>query len=296
MISTAAGHLRCDTVDVPRVFNREPFGFSHDLGRDELFADDSLRALARSYDARDAFVAASAASPGTPFYAVDHGELAAHDALERLDALQVRVLLKRPETYDPRFRRLLDALLEEVLALRGGLRGERIVRLESALFVSSAAAITPFHFDPEITFFFQIAGEKTYHVFSPRAVAEDELERFYVKGIVNVGQLDLASRDADAEHVFDLVPGRGFHQPQNAPHWVSAGPERSVSYTISFETDRMRAANRTRSFNHYERLVGLRPALPGAQPAIDRIKARAMDIVIPARKALRRGARAAFGR
>jgi len=272
-------------------FDREPFGFQHGLHESELFAFDSLRELALGYAAADSFVAAGAPSPETPFYAVEHGALTPVQALDRLDYEPRRVLLKRPETYDARFRVLLDELFARVVERRGGLGGERVVRLESAIFVSPPGTITPFHFDPEITFFFQVQGNKRYHVFLPESLREQELERFYVKGIINIGQVDLDARDPQSERVFDLVPGTGMYQPQNAPHWVEATGLRSISYTFSFETDAMRAANRTRSFNHYERRLGLQPSRPGARPGIDAIKAGAMRFAIPARKGLARVAR-----
>ena len=128
--------------------------------------------------------------------------------------------MKRPEKHDPRFRDLLDALFRQIVDLRGGLGRERVVRLESSVLVSSAATTTPFHFDPEINFFAQVHGDKMYHVYSPSVVTEAELERFYIRGVVNIGQVKLQGRDRSREHVFALGPGKGFHQPQNAPHWV----------------------------------------------------------------------------
>jgi hypothetical protein len=183
-------------------------------------------------------------------------------------------LLKRPEKHDPRFRELLDLLFRQVVDLRGGLGRERVVRLESAVLVSSAATITPFHFDPEINFFAQIAGEKIYHVYSPSALHEAELERFYIRGAVNIGQVALKGRDPKCEHIFTLAPGMGLHQPQNAPHWVETRDSRSVSYAFVFETNASRALGR------------LRPATPGARPALDRLKAVTMRALIPARKVL----------
>ena len=80
-----------------------------------------------------------------------------------------------------------------------------------------AATITPFHFDLEVNFFAQIEGEKVYHVFSPSALTESELERLDIRGVVNIGQVQLKGRDAGGEHVFTLGPGKGLHQPQKRP-------------------------------------------------------------------------------
>jgi len=121
-------------------------------------------------------------------------------------------------------------------------------------------------------------------LYSPAVLSEEELERFYVMGIVNIGQVELSGRDPASEHVFPLVAGKGMHQPQNCPHWVETRLTRSVSYVFSYETDVSRSIGRTRAFNHYMRAMGLRPSAPGRNPVADARKARAMESIIPLRK------------
>jgi hypothetical protein len=283
---TKDAYLNVDPEEFRQSFDREPLGFSHNLSELDLFKFDSLQSLAAKFSGapQDYFVAGSAASPGADFDSVPHGSSNPSEALDNLDTKHFRVLLKRPENHDPQFRELLDILFRQIVDLRGGLGSERIVRLESALLISSAATTTPIHFDPEIGFFSQIEGEKFYHVYSPASVTEPELERFYIRGAVAIGKVELGRRDPTHEHVFNLGPGKGFHQPQNAPHWVQTGKSRSVSYTLVFETDATRALGRTRAFNHYQRKSGFRPARPGTHATLDTAKARAMLAVIPARK------------
>lgn len=267
-------------------FDREPFGFTHEFSSHPAFAADSLWELARKYadHPKDYFVAASAPTAGTEFFSVPQQRFKPHEAMNLLDSAGIRVLLKRPENHDPRFRRILEHLFEQVTELRGGLRGETVVRLESAVFITSAKSTTPFHFDPEIAFFMQIDGDKTYHVYAPSILAEPELEDFYLQGEVNIGQVALEGRDPGREHVFKLAAGRGLHQPQNSPHWVETGATRSISFSFVFETDVTRAAGRTRAFNHYVRKLGLQPPLPGRHPAADALKSGAMKALIPVRK------------
>jgi hypothetical protein len=214
-----------------------------------------------------------------------------HDVLATLDHRPSRLLFKRPENHDPRFRFLLDRLFEQLVALRPGLAKERIVRLESAVFITSAATTTPFHFDPEIAFFSQIEGEKIYHVFEPDVLSEGELENFYVRNMINIGQVNLGKRDLTAERVFRLRPGLGLHQPQNAPHWVATGASRSMSYSFVFETESSRSTGRARSINHRLRRLGIQPARPGTHPWRDFVKAETCRLARPVRKNLRRLAR-----
>jgi hypothetical protein len=291
-------HLQLDVALFQDAFDREPVPFSHDLSALALFSDSALRELARHYDAQpdDYFVAAGAAAPDSEFFDVPNGLCKPSAALRRLPTDSIRLLLKRPENHDPGFRRLLDEQFAEVEALRGGLKGERLIRLESSVFITSAAAITPFHFDPEIAFFSQIEGEKTYHVFSPSALRESDLEDFYLRAEISIGQVDLQSCDPALEHVYNLRPGSGFHQPQNAPHWVETRASRSVSYAFVFETDVSRHRGQARACNHYMRKFGLHPVTPGGRPSVDVIKAGAMRMLIPVRRRVGAALKSLHGR
>lgn len=278
-------------------YDRMPLAFEHGLHHLPMFQPDALAALAERYadSPQDYFIAGSAATPGTKFYDVEQNRARPHEVLAQLGDAPARVLLKRLENHDSGFRDLLDTLFRKVTALRGGLGDESIARLESALFISSAASTTPFHFDPEITHFFQIEGPKHYHVFPPNVVEESDLERFYVRGTVNIGQLDLEGCDPQQEHVFDLEPGRGFHQPQDAPHWVRTGGVRSISYAFSFETDASRGRGRVRAANRYLRAIGMHPQRPGPSPSADRAKAAVMQVVTPTLRGVRKVVRQVSG-
>ena len=276
-------------TDVPEdavsLFNRNPYGFGHTLSGLDLFDFETLCALARKYD-RDYYVSGGATAPDEHFYSVRSIVHSPYDALQRLDVESQRVLLKRPEQYDTRYRDMMHALFEQIVRQRGGLGGERVVRLDSSILITSAATTTPFHFDPEFTFFFQIEGEKSYHLYAPTVLSEPELESFFWMGIVNIGQVDLDGRDPAREFVFELTASKGMHQPQNSPHWVQTQGSRSISYAISFETDASRKLGRTRAFNYYQRKLGMRPALPGAHPKRDAAKAMAMQAAFPLRKSI----------
>ena len=283
----ASPRLHLEAASLRAAYDREPLGFQHGLHRLPQFSRDALERLATTYhDKADYFVAGSAATPGTRFYAVPTIETTASDGLARLDDAPTRVLLKRPENYDPAFRSLLDELFREVAACHGSLHREDVVRLEAAILITSAASTTPFHFDPEVGFFSQIEGEKTYHVYAPDSLSEPELEAFYRSGITDIGQVEIASRAGAKDYTFDLVPGRGLHQPQNAPHWVQTHGSRSVSYTFVFETRQARLRSRARGFNHYLRRAGLTPAAPGRHALVDAAKGRAMQIFTRTRRAL----------
>jgi hypothetical protein len=295
-VAARASHLQLDAAAFRESFDREPIAYRHDLHTLDAFKPDSLIALAHAYDAhpRDYFVSAGAASAASEFFSVPSGMYKPSEAMARLGSAGLRILLKRPENHDPRFRRLLDELFADVMALRGGLQGERLVRLEAGLFITSAASTTPFHFDPEIAFFSQIEGDKVYHAYSPAAVRDGDLEKFYLQGQISIGQVDLKQCDSALERVFKLAPGLGFHQPQNSPHWVETRGTRSISYSFVYETDASRARGRVRAYNYYLRKFGVAPRAPGSRAWVDGIKSGTMQVLIPARRrvaALMKGVR-----
>ncbi len=249
---------------------------------------DSLADLASRYEAfpADYYVADSAGKPGLFFDSDASVALGPNQALDSLSKAGRRLLLKRPEKHDPRFRLLLDELLAKVGKLHEPADG--FVRVESAIFISAAAAITPFHFDPETALFMQIAGDKEYHVFPPRVIEERNLEDFYAKGLVSVGPFDLERCDPAQEMVYQLRPGDGFYQPQNAPHWVRTKETLSISYSVVFETVKSRALGHTRAFNSYIRKMGVHPSTVGRRPLVDAIKAMPMPLVTRSRKRVTR--------
>ena len=159
--------FRFESRDEPRRDLPKPLGFEHDLDRDPLFADSSLQRLTERYADRDFFIADSAPSADTEFYAVPSCKLRPSEAIENLTSRRLRILLKRPETYDSRFRDLLHETFATLVEKMGGSNDDRVVRLESGIFLSSAVSITPFHFDPEITFFLR-SGAKRRITSTPR--------------------------------------------------------------------------------------------------------------------------------
>ncbi len=268
-------------------YNRMPFGFGHNLHQLDLFDDEALRRLCRAYadHPQDYFVSESAPQPGTVFYSVPRAVLQPHEAFDQLAPGSYKILLKRLENHDHRFRQLLHDLFDQIKErLRHYGYCDDVVRLESSIFISAPWSTTPFHFDPEVNFFSQVEGEKVYHLYPPTALEEDEVEPLYVRATVDIGQVDLGRRDRSAERSFTLRPGAGVHQPQDSPHWVETMAMRSISYTFVYETREGRARGRVRSFNHYLRRLNIEPVSPGVSPNRDTAKAALMSAVIPARK------------
>lgn len=288
-VTASVARIDIDRYRLRKAFDKEPLGFSHTLSELGLFKIEALHALSEKMaeHRQDYFVASTAPSPGTDFFSVPGIPYKPPEAIERLDTSALRILLKRAENHDQSFRDLINTLFEQVVEYLPDLVGQKIVRLESGILISSAATITPFHFDPEIGFFSQIQGQKIYHVYSPTVITEKELEESSLANGVMLTPIDLAGRDPAREYVFDLFAGQGFHQPHSAPHWVQTGADRSISYTFVFETEATRARTRIRAFNHYMRRMRLTPAAPGSSPGGDAVKSlsiRAINATSPLRR------------
>ena len=288
--SVGDARLTLEPERYTRSYNRVPFGFEHNLHTLDLFQFDSMRELSATVSPKpDAyFITGNAPNSGSAFFSSALNKLKPSEAIEQLDERSLRILIKRPEEHDERFRSLLHGIAQQVMALPGGASQERIVRLESAILISSAATTTPIHFDPEVGFFCQIEGEKLYHAYEPDDVSEHQLEAFYRMGKTTIGKLEMGDRNPLKEHTFQLLPGKGFHQPQNAPHWVETRLSRSISYTCVFETNVTRALGRTRAFNYHQRQLGLLPSEPGLKPSLDKLKAVTILPEILSRKVARR--------
>jgi hypothetical protein len=178
--------------------------------------------------------------PDTVFFSVPRAPYPPHEAMQHLETGSFRVLLKRPENYDLRFRELIDQLFTQVADSLGGFGGNRIVRLEAGLLITSAATTTPFHFDPEIGFFSQIEGEKIYHLYPPSILGDEELERFYKLGRVAIAQIDLEGRDPAREHSSGLGQAKGCISPKTLP--IGSRRAGCVLFPIRLSSRRKRAA------------------------------------------------------
>src|SRR5882724_186046 len=110
------GRIELAPQILERSFNREPIGFNHNLSTLGMFELDSLRTLAEKYAGHDSdyMVASSASAPDQKFRSVKTTDLSPAQAIDRLNTESVRIFLKRPQNYDPRFQKLLDELTAQV--------------------------------------------------------------------------------------------------------------------------------------------------------------------------------------
>jgi hypothetical protein len=184
---------------------------------------------------------------------------------------------------DPRYKALLDEILDPIAALLGDREGG-MCRREAFIFISSAASITPVHFDPEHNFLLQIHGVKQMHIgqFATVTKGQRELERYYIGGHRNIEHMP---EEAD---VFGLEPGRGVYVPSHAPHWVANEGVACVSLSITFHTREILRRGNLHVVNHHLRRLGLSPSPPDRSKAVDAVKLAFHRVASTARNLRRR--------
>lgn len=180
---------------------------------------------------------------------------------------------------DPEYRALMDQGYRDLSELTGLDVARDVSWPDAYIFVASPRSITPYHFDHESTFLMQIHGEKTYNIFDPAELSEEEIEKYYLGDLSSARYREESQPRAAA---YELKPGLGVHQPPRAPHWVRNGPEYSVSFSI---LSCMKAWDREApvyQVNHYLRSFGMTPTPPGRSAWRDGLKQALLNT--PARR------------
>ena len=170
---------------------------------------------------------------------------------------------------DPDYRELMDQGYRDLARLTGLDVARDVSWPDAYIFIASPRSITPYHFDHESTFLMQIHGEKTYNIFDPKELREEEIEEYYLGDLSSAHYRDDVQARAS---VYALKPGLGVHQPPRAPHWVRNGDEYSVSFSI---LSCLRSIDREApvyQMNHFLRTLGLDPAPPGQSGWKDALK------------------------
>lgn len=198
------------------------------------------------------------------------------------------MVLKHIET-SPSYRTLIQEALLEVARARGhaSIADAGFDDIQGFLFVSSADSTTPFHADSDENFFFQIYGEKFFHVYdnSDGSIASDAaLEEVVVKhrNIPHDPKFD------DKRTTYRLLPSDGVFVPYQWPHWVRTADSYSISLSITWKSDDVRRRNEIFTVNSMLRSIGIPQSPPGVNAALDAIKVAMFRAISGAVAPLRR--------
>lgn len=259
--------LDLDGTALRSQFGRRPFLVRHHLISHPLFALPRLVELAKRLPAKSVEYNAGNVPVSLDPAKTPRNGLSPEETIRRIEECRSWLGLRNVEQ-DPEYRALLAGCVDEVRPFAKG----AIYEPAAFIFVSSPAAVTPYHMDPEENLLLQICGRKQVHIFDPSdrsLLSEEELERFYSGAHCN-----LVYREAYAPkaRTFELAPGAGVHIPLTAPHWVQNGPEVSISFSITMNTKDCYRISHVHGLNARLRRWGLRPSPVGQSALRDALK------------------------
>lgn len=260
------GFLDIEAADFERAFACRSTALRHSLVDHPLLALDAIARLADRLPP-DQVRRERGNLPLDDRGYVDAGNGPPSQSILGIDGSGLRVSLREIQS-DGEYRGLIDACLDEIASLLGTREGG-MCRRAGYVFVSSPAATTPMHFDPEHSLLLQIAGQKTVYSV-PRLVPETiqrELDRYY-----DDAPCSFADMQQQADR-FEIGPGEGVYLPSFVPHWVENREGVSISFSIPFYTRASTRAEYVNRINRRLRRLGLSPRPPGRSWASDTAKA-----------------------
>lgn len=187
------------------------------------------------------------------------------DTIRSIAANQSWAVLKNIEAI-PAYRDLLTGLLAELEAVVTPRTGPMFT-LQGYIFVSSPNSMTPYHFDPEHNILLQLQGSKVmtaYPAGDIRFAPQVEHERYHAGGHRGLPWDESFSGQGYEAH---LVPGSAVLMPVMAPHFVTVGPEPSISLSITWRSEWSYRESEAHAANRWLRARGFSPAMPPRWPA-----------------------------
>ncbi|MFZ5691951.1 MAG: cupin-like domain-containing protein [Pseudomonadota bacterium] len=277
-----------DTAALTNAFPNLPFGLRHHFVGNPLLTLPTLAELVRKLPRdRLEYNAGSAAVSQRP-ETTPTVDLEPEQIVRNIETAGAWMVLKSVEQ-EPAYRKLIEDALMEVAHMRGfdSLKAAGFQDIRGFIFVSSANSTTPFHADADENFFFQIHGDKFFHVYDNRdrsIASEEALESSAIK------HRNLPYKtEFDAKcTTYKLKPGDGVFVPYQWPHWVRTADSYSISLSLTWKSDAVRRRNDIFAVNAMLRGFGMPQSAPGVNPVLDSAKVAAFRVASAAVEPLRR--------
>jgi len=251
-------------------------GIRHELAGHPLLALPKLRALANRLQTVRYHSGKLAATDSFEHAAKEHPNgLTMDQTIENLEHAGSWVYFSHIES-DPEYKPLVDEVLDCVQSQLPSGSGPLLLRA-GWVFLSSPGAVTPYHMDHEQNFLLQIRGSKIINVWDPRdrtVVSESELESFHAT--YTLKETKYREEFQPKARVFHAKSGEGAYMPFTAPHWVTNGPEVSVTFSCTFVTPQAQREGQAFAANHKLRQMGMSPKPVGSSPLRDSLKGQAL--------------------
>jgi hypothetical protein len=181
--------LQCDADLFTQNLNRLPHEFAHNLAGNPLFEISRLVELAEKVATRnnphlaggDVYFNEGLIDAGEKPVRPDLPRTAAVDLIRQIETKQAWIILKHVEREEG-YREVLENCILDILSLSGRELLRKIKWFEAILFITSPNRVTEYHIDREVSWIFQIQGDKEIHLFD-RAdkdiVPDAELETYW---------------------------------------------------------------------------------------------------------------------
>jgi Cupin-like domain len=251
-------------------------GVRHDLANHPLLALPKLRALAHRLQTVRYHSGKLTATDSFEHAAKEHPNgLTMDETIENLEHAGSWVYFSHIES-DPEYKPLVDEVLDCVQSQLPAGSGPLLLRA-GWIFLSSPGAVTPYHMDHEQNFLLQIRGSKIINVWDPRdrtVVSENELESFHAT--YSLKETKYREEFQPKARVFHAKSGEGAYMPYTAPHWVTNGPEVSVTFSCTFVTAKAQREGQAFAANHKLRQMGMSPKPVGSSPIRDSLKGQVL--------------------
>lgn len=265
--------------------------FRHRLMDHPLLAIDSLVALGGRLETRGRVrTHSNAVEAGTSFNNAPRlhpNTRSAADTLSHIADARAWMSLLNVQT-DAQYRVLVDEVLDGIrqhiepvdpgMCYRGGW-----------IFITSPNTITPFHFDKEHNFLFQLQGRKKIYVWDHRdTVTASEAARDRFHACHERDLLEWSESLRERAQVFELEPGQGAYMPSTSPHMVENGDGPSITMSFTYYTDATRRDSLLHRAHYKMRKLGLNPAAVGANRVLDALVHGSMRTLTDVRLLVRR--------
>ncbi|MET0444496.1 MAG: cupin-like domain-containing protein [Pseudorhodoplanes sp.] len=261
-----------DQTALTKLFPDLPFGLRHHFTNNPLLTLPKLAELVSELP-RDAleYNSGKAAIDQKP-ESTPTVDLEPEDIVRNIEKAGAWMVLKNVGMH-PAYQKMIEDALMEVAQMRGfkTLKDAGFEDLRAFIFVSSADSTTPFHADADENFFFQIHGDKFFHVYDnrDRSIASDETLEGSAVRHRNI-PYD-AKFDAKCT-TYNLKAGDGVFVPYQWPHWVRTANSYSISLSLTWKSEEVRRRNDIYTVNSMLRGLGMAQSAPGASPALDAAK------------------------
>jgi hypothetical protein len=221
--------LEIDPAGFDTHFGREPFAVRHNLAGHDLLTVERVAELADALPEANVEHNLGSVDKLVPTGEAPRLEATPGEVARGIETNGCWMVLKNIER-DPAYRALLDAALDEVdpwADREGGM-----TLREGFIFLTAPNSMTPAHVDPEHNFLLQIRASKVMHTgdFPDAETRKRTLEAFHSGAHRNIDW------EPANDNPFPLEPGDGVYMPVAKPHWVTSGPDVSVSLSITFRT------------------------------------------------------------